>query len=376
MRLQIIVLTALFLLTACDKTDTTPSPSQTLVKATTPVEADTVIYRDFVGQITPAKLVEVRSKVTGMVLAEEFREGQIVAAEQVLYRLDTDSLQSQVEQAKGRLRDAEAVLNKAKMDVARFEPLVEKGTISRKEFDDALSAEEQANAEVATAQAQLEQTEIAVRDAVIRSPYQGRIGRSLVNVGALVVANQTVLATVSTTNEARFDFALSERDYLAYFRPYIESHPEGTTNKSIEVELFLADGSAYSEKGHTIFADRELSATTGTFALSALFPNPKEVLRPGMYGRARLAVGIEPNALLVPQQAVQEILGKHFLTLVDANNQVERRLVVMGLRVGTDWIVNDGLIADDMVVIEGHHKIFPGMTVQVEPWQPDSIEQP
>jgi membrane fusion protein, multidrug efflux system len=360
------VLFPLVLLTACADQPAPQPPPPTLVQVAQPAQRDTVIYGDFPGQVSAMNEVEVRSKVTGILLSQEFREGQLVEAHQVLYRLDADSLTTQVEKAKGQLRDAEAALGKAQADARRYQALVEKGSIARKDVDDALAQLERAKGGEASAKAELEQTELALKDAVIRSPYQGRIGRSAVNVGTLVTANQTVLATVSTTDTARFDFAISERDYLAYFRPVLEQRAPQERGRSVEVELFLADGSAYGIAGHTIFADRALSATTGTFAISAVFPNPKEVLRPGMYGRARIPLREVKEALLVPQRAVQEVLGKSFLSLVDGENRVERRPVTMGPRVGEEWVVESGLKPEERVIVDGHHKVRPGQIVQPE----------
>lgn len=365
MRIRLALLAPLLLIAACGKP---PAPAQApvLVKVAPPAQRDANLYRDFPGQVAAMNEVEVRSKVTGIVLAEEFREGNIVQQHQVLYRLDSDSLNAQVDRAKGQLRDAEGQLTKAQGDVDRYQPLAAQGNIARKDLDNALARLEQAKGGVTAAKAELEQTEITLKDAVIRSPYTGRIERSKVNLGALVTANTTVLNTVSTTDTARFDFALSERDYLTYVRPIMEKRSAGERGKPAEVELYLADGTSYGIIGHIFFADRAFSSTTGTFALSAVFPNPKEVLRPGMYGRARLAMPPVKDALLVPQQAVQEVLGKAFLSLVGADNKVERRPVTLGERVGNEWIVRDGLKPGERVIVEGHHKVRPGQAVQVE----------
>lgn len=359
----------LVLLGGCERAaPPAPPAGPVTVTAAPPEQRDTVIERDFVGQVAAAAEVEIRAKVTGLVLSQEFREGDVVQKDQVLFRLDAQSLKAGVADARARAREAETEVARASADVARYRPLVDKGTLARQTLDNAVAAEETAKSALASARAQVEQAEIAARDAVIRSPYAGRIGRAEVKEGALVNAGTTVLARVSTTDTARFDFALSERDYLALVRPRLEQQAAGVDpGPPPAVTLVLADGSLYPEPGRITFADRELSAATSSFTLSADFANPDEVLRPGMSGRARIAVETLSGALLVPQRAVQEVLDKTFLTVVEADGKSARRAVTMGPRVGPDWVVEGGLAAGDVVVIDGHHKAPPGTVVKVIP---------
>jgi len=183
-------------------------------------------------------------------------------------------------------------------------------------------------------------------------------------MGALVQAGQTVLATVSTTDAARVDFALSEREYLELVRPILEARRQA---EPPPVELVLADGSTYPHKGRIGFADRALSEATGTFAVAADFPNPDEVLRPGMFGHVRAIVQRRPGAMRVPQRAVQQLLDRTFVSVVGADGAVQRKAVVMGPRVGEDWIVESGLEAADRVIVEGHHRVRPGQQVDAQP---------
>lgn len=362
MRLPVALL-ALSLLAACEAPPPPAAPPP-LVRVATPTVADTDITREFVGAVAATSEVEIRSKVTGIVAAQEFREGQAISAGQVLFRLSADSLRAGSDNARGQLRNAQAALTKAEADVARYRPLAAQGTIPRQTLDQAVSAADQARAAVASARALLEQAEISQEDAVIRAPYAGRIGRAQIQVGALVQAGQTVLATVSTTEAARVDFALGERDYLSLVRPVLEGE---RPTETAPVQLLLADGSRYPHTGRISFADRALSPTTGTFAVAADFPNPDEVLRPGMYGRVRVVVERRAGALKVPQRAVQQLLDRTFVSVVDAGGKVERRAVVMGPRVDSDWIVESGLGPDDRVIVEGHHRARPGQVVDAQP---------
>lgn len=339
----------------------TPQP---VVEVATPTIADTDIVREFVGAVAATSEVEIRSKVTGIVAAQEFREGQAVTEGQVLFRLSAESLRAGSDNARSQVRNAQAALDTASADVARYRPLAEKGTIARQTLDQAVSAQDQARAGLASARALLEQAELAQQDAVIRAPYSGRIGRAQVQNGALVQAGQTVLATVSTTDAARVDFALSEREYLELVRPMLEARRQADP---LPVQLLLADGSAYPHPGRISFADRALSESTGTFAVAADFPNPDEVLRPGMFGHVRAIVQQRPGAMLIPQRAVQQLLDRSFVSVVGADGTVQRKAVVMGPRVGADWIVESGLEAGDRVIVEGHHRVRPGQRVDARP---------
>jgi len=341
-----------------------PAPPPPVVRVATPTIADTDIVRDFVGAVAATSEVEIRSKVTGIVAAQEFREGQTVAEGRVLFRLSAESLRAGSDNARSQVRNAQAALDKAAADVARYRPLAEKGTIPRQTLDQAVTAQDQARAGLASARALLEQAELAQQDAVIRAPYAGRIGRAQVQMGALVQAGQTVLATVSTTDAARVDFALSEREYLELVRPILEARRQA---EPPPVELVLADGSTYPHKGRIGFADRALSEATGTFAVAADFPNPDEVLRPGMFGHVRAIVQRRPGAMRVPQRAVQQLLDRTFVSVVGADGAVQRKAVVMGPRVGEDWIVESGLEAADRVIVEGHHRVRPGQQVDAQP---------
>lgn len=347
------------LLAGC-KAQAPVAPPPPVVTVSTPVVADTDIVRQFVGTVAASSEVEIRSKVTGIVAALEFREGQVVTAGEVLFRLSAESLRAGSDNARGQVRNAQAALNKASADVARYRPLAEKGTIARQTLDQAITAEDQARAALASARALLEQAQIAEQDAVIRAPYDGRIGRAQVQIGTLVQAGQTLLATVNTTDAARVDFALSEREYLELVRPILQARRQANPPP---VQLVLADGSVYPHAGRIAFADRGLSQSTGTFAVAADFPNPDEVLRPGMFGHVRAIVERRGGAMRIPQRAVQQVLDRMFVAVVDADGKVQRKAVVMGPRVGPDWIVESGLEPNDRVIIEGHHRVRPGQLV-------------
>lgn len=347
-------------LVGCDKpAPAGPSPVQVSVQQ--PERRAIEIERDFIGEVAAVEEAEIRSKVNGRVLSVEFEEGSLVQQGQPLFRIDSDSLLAALNEAKANVSKAQADQTKVLADQTRYKTLVEKGTISRQAYDDIINKVAQAKAALDAAQAQLNQAQTMMQESAIVSPYNGRIGRAQVKIGELVTANQTLMATVSTTESVRVDFALSERDYLQLVRPILESNQP---RPLLPVKLLLADGSLYPESGLITFSDRTISSDTGTFAVAATFPNPQEVLRPGMFGRIRAVVKQIDDALLIPNRAVQEVLDRNFISLVDSSGTVEQREVKLGAQANGFVQIISGLSEGEQVIVDGHHKARPGMQVK------------
>jgi membrane fusion protein (multidrug efflux system) len=345
---------------ACDKQPPAgPSPAQVTVQK--PERRSTDVERDFIGEIAAVEEAEIRSKVNGRVLSVEFKEGSLVTQGQPLFRIDSDSLLAALNEANAEVTKSEANLTKILADEKRYTILVEKGTISRQSYEEVIYKVAQAKAALDTAKAQQGQAQVMMQESAILSPYNGRIGRAQVKIGELVSANQTLMATVSTTESVRVDFALSERDYLELVRPVLES---GQRRPLIPVKLLLTDGSLYTETGLITFSDRTISSDTGTFAVAATFANPHEVLRPGMFGRVRVVVARLDNALFLPTRAIQEVLDRNFISVVDSTGKVERKEVKLGSQSKGFVQVISGLEDNEDVIIEGHHKARPGSQVK------------
>lgn len=356
---HLLALVFCLILFGCEK----PAPaaaSLTQVTVQKPERRSIDVERDFIGEVAAVEEAEIRSKVNGRVISVEFQEGSLVKQGQPLFRIDSDSLLAALNEAKAGVAKAKADQTKILADQVRYKTLVEKGTISRQSYDDVINKVAQAKAALESAQAQLTQAETMMQEAAIVSPYNGRIGRAQVKIGELVSANQTLMATVSTTESVRVDFALSERDYLALVRPILES---GKPRPLISVKLLLADGSLYPETGLITFSDRTISSDTGTFAVAATFPNPREVLRPGMFGRIRVVVARLDDALFIPARAIQEVLDRNFISVVDSTGKVERKEVKLGPQVNGFVQVISGLEDGEQVIVEGHHKARPGTQV-------------
>jgi membrane fusion protein (multidrug efflux system) len=291
-----------------------------------------------------------------------------------------------VDTAEANVNIALAGLNKADTDVKRLKPLAEQRAVPQQDYDNATAAQQAARADVEgrrsslntakvnqtasvqQAQAALEAAKASIRTAelnvefcTITSPIDGIAGTRQVTPGNLVGNGEaTLLTTVSNVNPMRVYVSISESDYLMYQRLKSEGKLQG---RGGELDLILADGSMFPEKGRFIIADRAVDLKTGTFSLVAEFPNPNAILRPGQFGRVRMAATVVQNALLVPQKAVTELQSAQVVYVVGSDNKVALRTVVLGDRVGTDYIVTEGVKPGERIIVEGIQKARPGATV-------------
>jgi membrane fusion protein (multidrug efflux system) len=293
-----------------------------------------------------------------------FQPGQRVKEGDLLMQIDPRPYDEQVTDAQAKLAESEAQLARARQDVARYEPLLPDNAIPRQTYDQAV-AQEKSNAAVVTARrASLETARLSRSYADVRSPITGRIGLQKVELGALATAGQTVLATVSTLDPMVVYFSVPEIAYIDYARRLAALQKAGKAEAEPPVDLILADGSTYKQRGKFDFADRALDPTTGTLTLRAVFANPDDLLRPGMNIRVRFVSAVAENAILIPQRAVTEMLGKQFASVVGADNKVEQRPITTGARIGELWLVQSGLKAGERIVIDGLQKARPGVTVR------------
>jgi membrane fusion protein (multidrug efflux system) len=279
-------------------------------------------------------------------------------------------------QARAQLASAEANQQKAQLDEERYIPLARQQAITQQDFDNAKQNNEAEKAQVAaskaqveTAQAQIEASKAAVTAASaavetakvnlgftrLVSPINGIAGVATTQVGNLVNPSSNAVTTVSTLDPIKANFSVGEQEYLALTR--------NGALKDLPLTLILSDGTVYAQQGRFSFADRQVNSSTGAIQLTGLFPNPGNRLRPGQYGRVRADVGQRKDALLVPQRAVNEIQGSYSVAVVDPNNTIRFAVVKVGDRIGSDWVVEDGLKAGERVVADGLFKIRPGAPV-------------
>jgi membrane fusion protein (multidrug efflux system) len=374
-----------------------------------PVVQKTVpLYTELTARTDATDTVDIRARVKAFLMSQSYAEGSLVKAGQVLFILDKREYEAQLMQAKAQLAKAKAdlaqaqekstvetaqanlqialaQLNKADTDVKRLKPLAAIQAVPQQDYDNALAAQQGAKADVEGRQAALSTSKVnqeaaiqqaraaveaanaAIRTAElnleycrITTPITGIAGTRQVAPGNLVGQSEaTLLTTVSNVDPMRVFVSISEREYLMYQR----MRAEGRMKVGAELELILADGSTFPEKGRVIIVDRAVDLKTGTLSIVARFPNPKAVLRPGQFGRVRLAATVAENALLVPQKAVTQMQSANVVYVVGEGNKVALRSVTLGERVGADYIVTEGVKAGERIIVEGIQKTRPGATV-------------
>jgi membrane fusion protein (multidrug efflux system) len=340
-----------------------PPPPVVEVYVTDVVQKDVPIYLELVGQTFGHQDVDVRARVEGFLETVNFREGTFVQKGDLLYTIDRKPLEALLASAKADQKTAEARLEKAKNDVARYTPLVVKQAVSKQELDNAISARDAATSEVDAAKAAVEKAALDLGYTRIASPISGLIGTTNVKPGNLVGRGEsTLLTTISQIDPALFKVGITEADYLRVQR----RAQKGEGSRS-NIQLTLADGTVYSHTGTVSTVERAVDPTTGTLPLELSFPNPERLLRPGQYGRARLLLENKPGALLVPQRAVMELQSIYSVALVDGAGKVTFRTVKVGPRVGSNWVIEEGVKLGDKVVVEGLQRIKDGDTVSAKP---------
>lgn len=362
-----LVFTVLLGLSACKeepKAVSAPPPEvvvQTVAARTTPLTVD------LVAEIKAYREVDLYPRVSGQIIKQNFKPGQKVKEGELLFSIDPRAYDEAIIDAQAKLAEAEAVLARTRQDVERYKPLLPDNAIPRQTYDQAVASELQNGAVVQARRAGLEKVRLDRSYADVRSPIVGQIGLQKIEVGALATAGQTVLVTVSTLDPVVAYFSIPEIDYLNFAKRLQATKHEDKA----PIELILADGSTYTQSGQLDFADRALNPATGTLTLRAVFPNASGLLRPGMNARVRIVHEVAQNALLIPQKAVTELLGKQFASVVAAGDKIEQRPIRTGARIGELWLVEDGLKAGERIVVDGLQKARPGTVVK-----PVAVAQP
>ena len=321
------------------------------------------ITTELPGRTSAFRVAEVRPQVSGIILKRHFIEGSDVQAGESLYQIDPATYQAAYDSAKGDESKAQAAAAIAHLTVKRYVPLLGTKYISQQDYDQAVATARQADADVMAAKAAVESARINLAYTKVTSPITGRIGKSSVTEGALVTNGQSdAMATVQQLDPIYVDVTQSSSDFM---RLKQESLQHGGEAKS--VQLLMENGQAYSLKGTLQFSDVTVDESTGSITLRAIFPNPQHTLLPGMFVRARIDEGVNPNAMLVPQQGVTRTpRGDATVLLVNDKNQVEMRNVVASQAIGDQWLITNGLKSGDKVIVSGLQKVHPGATVKAE----------
>jgi membrane fusion protein (multidrug efflux system) len=326
------------------------------------VEQDVPIYSEWVGTTDGFVNAQVRPRVQGYLLKQNYADGADVKAGQLLFQIDDREYKNALDQALGNLAQQRAALKKNQLDVARYTPLAAKGAVSTEELDDAVQAARGSQAQVEAAQAAVQTAKLDLGWTQVFAPIDGIAGIATVQVGDLVTS-ATLLTTVSQLNPIKVSFPISEQEYLRFAERIKEHQRTGRAKDEPDLELILADGSTYRYPGNFYVANRQVEIQTGTIQIQALFPNRDDILRPGQYAKVRAPIRVRRAALLVPQRAVQETQGQYQVAVVGPDNKVAFRTVKPSEQVGSLWIIDEGLHAGDRVVTEGLQKIKDGVVV-------------
>jgi len=352
------------------------------VQVVTVVQKDVPIYGDWVATLDGYVNAQIQPQVSGYLIKQDYREGSFVHKDDILFEIDPrpfqallDQAKGQVAQAKGQLAQARAQLGLASINVKRDTPLAAARAIAQSQLDTDIQTKAQDQALVQTGEAAVQSSEAAVEQAElnlgftkVRSLLDGIAGIATTQIGNLV-SPTTVLTSVSQVDPIKAYFPISEQEYLHVaekIKPGAVGDLIGPSNV-VPLQLTLANGSIYPRQGRIIFADRQVNTQTGTIQIAGAFPNPGNILRPGQFGRIRAMTGFAKGALLVPQKAISELQGRYQIAVVQQNNKVNIRSVEVGDRVGTMWIVMQGLKPGERVISEGVSKVREGMTVNPKP---------
>ena len=352
-----VILFFCFILNGCGEQNMDGSPPPPEVAVVTTQLKEVVLTTELVGRTSAYLVAEVRPQVSGIIQKRLFKEGSDVRAGEVLFQIDPALYQA-------ALSRAEANLTALQLKANRLRELLAEKAVSQQDYDDIEAALKQTQAETQTARINLKYTSIT-------APISGRIGKSNVTVGALVTAHQPMaLTTIQQLNPMYVDVAQSTADVLRLRRLLQEGQLNQNNKNQRIVRLFLDDGTEYPSKGILQFRDVTVDPTTGSVTLRIVFPNPKNILLPGMFVRAVIPEGVNTKAILVPQQSIsRDPKGNPYVLIVDAEGKVQQRQLTLDRAIGSDWLVSSGLTENEQVIVEGMLRTKPGDYVKAVPFE-------
>lgn len=359
----------LSILSGCQPRDAQPPggmpPAQVGVVTVTPRSVP--VSFEYTGRTAGFRDVEVRARVTGILLKRHYQEGGAVKAGQLLFEIDPAPFRAALDKAEAELARAEADLARATLDAARLGPLHEAKAVSRKEFDDAVAGESIARAQVLAARAQVAEARLNLGYTRVVAPISGVSGRAAQSEGSLVSAQEaTLLTTISQVEPMYALFGVADGELLKLEREAAAGRLKLPRDGRFKARLKLADGSVHAREGEVDFSDNRVDPATGTVEGRARFANPDARLRPGQFVRVILSGATRPDAILLPQRAVMEGPAGKFVYVVNGEGKAEARPVEAGDWLGDDWLIHAGLAAGERVIVDGALKVMPGAPVQVE----------
>lgn len=359
----ILGLTLPVIATGCKKSETTLP-----VVAVQPAAQDDVeIYGEYVGRVRAQQFVEVRARVEGYLEKMLFEEGTYVKKNQVLFIINPDQYRAKVDKARAQLKKDESQEQKAKRDLERIRPLYEQNAASQLDLDNAIAAYETAKASVAMSRADLAQSELELGYTTVRSPIAGHISERNVDLGTLVGPGaKSLLATIVKSDTVLIDFSMTALDYLKSKERNVDfSQKDENRAWQPYVTITLADNTVYLHKGMVDFAEPTVDPNTGTFSVRAEMPNPERAILPGQFTKVKVLLDVREKATVVPTRAISIEKGGAHIFVMRADSTVEKRFIETGPEFQNNMVVERGLNPGENVVVEGYHKLTPGMKVRV-----------
>jgi membrane fusion protein (multidrug efflux system) len=361
----LIVLATVAIATGC-RGKSTPAPPPIPVATLTMSYRPTAITRDYPAQLEASNTVEIRPQVGGILYRQNAVEGTGVSRGQTLFEIDPRPYQDALLQAQATLAQAHAQRAQAVRDLERARSLTAIDALSQRELDAAVAANDSSAAQVRGAEAAVKNAQLNLGYTKVTAPIDGFMSRALIRVGGVVTAYTTLLTTVYQSDPMYVDFSIGEQTVLQLQhelgRPINQRNPSER-----QFHILLGDGSEYELPAKLNFVDAAVDARTDTLAVRVTVPNPNQILRAGQYVRVVVSTRERPNALLLPQRAVQVLQDKNFVWIVDHDGKAQPRDVKMGPQLGSEWVVEQGLSPGDVVVVDGTQKLKAGVRVQAQP---------
>ena len=345
-----------------------PPPAVPVVWVVEVAAGDVPVFFEYVAQTQSSHLVNIQARVSGFLDKRMYVEGSVVKDGQILFQMDPKPFRVQLNQAKAALAKQKAACETARLDLARVKPLAEQNALSKKDLDNARGHYLATAASVAQAQAQVDQAELNLSYTTIRSPVDGISSSALQTDGTYINPQNSLLTTVAVLSPMWVNFSISENEMQKYRNQIAQGLLRPPPDHEYEVEIVLVDGSIFPHKGRMTFAEPSYNPQTGTFLIRVSVKNPQGILRPNQYVRVRLLGTIRPNAILVPQRAVQQGSKGQFVWVVGKDGKVEQRPVTVGEWHGNDWFIFEGLHPGERVVADGGLMLRPGASVAAKPY--------
>jgi len=359
----------LLVLSACSELTeqkAAPPPEIQVMKV---IQKDVPLQKEFVGQVYGLLDVPIRARVEGYLFGIHFEEGRPVKKGQLLYTIDSQPFEAEVASKQSKVAEAYTYLTNAENELVRYKPLAEINAVSQSDLDRVQASRDAAEASLQAARANLEIAQINLGYCTISSPIRGIIGKTEARGGEFVGRdpNPVILNVVSRVDTTRIEFFLTEAEFLMLAREVagregkIES---GQAREKTTLSLILADGSFYPETGLVDFVDRSVDPSTGSILVQASFPNPRNILRPGMFAKIRVEFETIDDAILIPQRCIMELQGQYSVYTVGSDNIVKQTQVIATTKIDDMWLIQEGLDPDDMVIIDGLQKVASGMEIK------------